>query len=138
MAIGNGVTLRGFYIEKTLLTWVLAAGITRADVGKAMAQDPTAPNQAKLAGDNDEIIGRLESVENRLQEGILVGTIAHQFGASLPYAGTVPAIGTQVVGSATPGSVKVASVALATGQSRKVMRVVEQNIADGTVVVLTF
>lgn len=136
MPIGNGVTLRGFYDRTWNLTWVLAAGITRADIGKAMAQDPSAPNQAKLAGDNEDIIGFLESYENRVQENIVVGAICHKFSESLPYVGTVPAIGDQVCGSATPGSVKTATAALAAGRTRTPARVVEQNVADGTVVVL--
>lgn len=134
--IGAGVTLRGFFNEDASLTFNLAAGIVRADVGKAMALDSSAPNTAKLAGADEHILGILMSWENRVQEGILVGTVCLQFSTSLPYVGTIPPIGTQVCGSATPGSVKTATVALATAQSRKPAIVVEQNATAGTVVVL--
>ncbi len=134
--IGIGVTLRGFYSSTWALTWNLAAGIVAADVGKAMAQDATAANTAKLAADNESIIGVLMSFEDRVQEGIRVGTVCHQFGAKLTYTGTIPAIGAQVVGSATPGTIKAATASLGTGLYRKPALVVEQSAGDGTVVVL--
>lgn len=136
IAIGEGVSLRGFYSKNWSLTWNLAAGIVAADIGKAMAQDASAANTAKLAAADESIIGVLMSRENRVQEGILVGSICHQFGAKLVYTGTIPAIGSQVVGSATPGTVKVATAALGTGLYRKPAIVVEQSVADTTVVVL--
>lgn len=136
IAIGEGVSLRGFYSEDWSLTWNLAAGIVAADIGKAMTQDTTAANTAKLAGDNDSIIGVLVSRENRVQEGTLVGAISHQFGVSLTYTGGLPAIGAQVVGASVAGTVKAATAALGTGLYRKPAIVVEQNAAAGTVVVL--
>lgn len=51
----------------------LAAAVTAADVSKAMALDTTAPNTVKVAGDGDQIIGKLVTFENRVVEGIKVG-----------------------------------------------------------------
>lgn len=136
IAIGEGVSLRGFYSDYWSLTWNLAAGILSTDIGKPMTQDTTAANTAKLATDNDSIIGVLISRENRVQEGVLVGSICHQFGASLTYTGTIPAIGSQVVGASVAGTVKAATASLGTGLYRTPAIVVEQNSTAGTVVVL--
>lgn len=74
--IGAGVSLNGIFIEDFMFPFNLKSGITSADVGKAVAIDATAANTVKLAGDLDPIIGRLEVVEDRKSEGILVGTVA--------------------------------------------------------------
>lgn len=65
----------GYTTDWSNRTVNLAAGITAADVGKAVTIDATAPNTYKLAGDGDVIRGRLEVVENRTNEGTLVGTV---------------------------------------------------------------
>lgn len=109
--IGSGVTLRGLWSEDFSYTWLLSGSMTAADVGKAMTIDTTANNTAKLAGSGDVIIGRLNSYENRIQEGIVVGAIQHKGNLVFGYTGTVPARGVSVVGSATPGKV-VAAAAL--------------------------
>lgn len=136
--IGEGVSLRGFYFNQSAFTWNLTGTIVAADVGKAMTQDITVANSAKLAGDNDPILGVLESFEDRKQEGIKVGTVGHQFSVSLPYAGTVPAIGANVVGSATPGAVKeaVAPSVIGDVKYQRPAVVVEQDVANLKVVVL--
>ena len=49
--IGNGVSLRGLYNQDKSFTWNISGTINRAtDLGKAMTQDITAANSAKLAG----------------------------------------------------------------------------------------
>jgi hypothetical protein len=89
--------------------FLLAAGITVADQGKAVALDASAANTVKLAGDGDRIIGRLEVVEIRVQEGINIGTVSIQGGLDYPVkAGEVLAPGDSIVGSTTAGSVKKA------------------------------
>jgi hypothetical protein len=91
----------------------LAAGITQAHIGRAVTLDATAPNTVKLAGDGDPILGRLETVEHRQVEGILVGTVAMQGVLHLPYDGTPsPAItpGAALVGAGN-GFVKVDTAA---------------------------
>lgn len=112
--IGFGVTLRGYVFPTWNLTFNLKAGITTSDIGKAVALDSSAANTVKLAGDGDVVIGRLESVENRLQAGILVGAVALKFSDRLPVkaglAGAeVVAVGSSVVGAGS-GEVKARTV----------------------------
>lgn len=107
-----GVSLRGFHFENFNLTVNLAAGITKDDLGKAVAVDATGSNKVKLAGDGDHIIGRLEVVEDRTVEGQLIGTVAFKFANLLPIkSGSTVAAGDTVVG-AGGGEVK----ALADGE----------------------
>lgn len=108
--IGQGISHRGLTHEPFHYAWNLAAGITAADVGKAMAVDSSAASTAKLAGDGDQVIGKLVTVEDRTVEGILVGTIAHRGGFKFTGEGAI-AVGNTVVGSTTAGTVKAAAVA---------------------------
>jgi len=84
-SIGAGVSHNGFFMEDWMLPWNLKAGIVAADVGKAVTIDTSAARTVKLAGNGDVIIGRLEIVEDRAVEGILVGTVAHKGAFKLPY-----------------------------------------------------
>lgn len=133
--IGRGVSLRGLYNNDKSFTWNLTGTMTNADVGKVISQDVTQANAAKLAGDNEAILGVLGSYEDRVQEGIKVGTVHHDGGFSVPYTGTL-AVGDQVCGSATPGTVKKISAALTTGYGRKPATVVEIDAATSTCVIL--
>lgn len=76
-APGQTVKMAGFgYLtDWSNRTVNLAAGITAADVGKAVTIDATAPNTYKLAGDGDVIRGQLQVVESRTNEGTLLGTV---------------------------------------------------------------
>lgn len=107
-AIGS-VTLRGFFNEDDLFTVVLASGIVAADVGKAVAQDTGAANKVKLAGDGDVIVGRLEVVEDRTQEGVLLGTVNFATGfMEIPMkTGETPAVGNLIEGSDSTGKGQV-------------------------------
>ena len=58
----------------------IAAGITSADVGKPVTLTPLLTILLNWAGANDVIYGNLKVVENRVQEGILVGTIEFKGG----------------------------------------------------------
>lgn len=110
-AIGQGVTLRGFYDEAKHFTFNISGVINRAtDIGKVMTLDKTVANTAKLAGDGDVILGVLHSYEDRVQEGIKVGTVGLKDNVSIPVTGAI-AIGDSVVGSATPGVAKKAVAA---------------------------
>lgn len=71
-----GLSNKGRYLEKFQEYFYLAAGITAADVGKAVEIDTSGEQKVKLATDGAVIIGRLEVVEDRKQEGILVGTVS--------------------------------------------------------------
>lgn len=115
--IGQGVTLRGLWSEDFAYTWNISgtAGVdprvalTGQGVEPAMVQDTTADNTAKLSTDGAELLGALRSYENRVQEGITVGTIYHKGNFVFAYTGTAPTRGQSVVGSATPGKVKAAT-----------------------------
>lgn len=110
--IGQGVTLRGYHIEDWIFTFNLAAGITSSDVGKAVSLDTSGSNKVKLAADGDRIIGRLTTVENRTQEGLLVGAVELKFLNTLPIkAGEVVAVGNSVQGA---GSGEVKALAAST------------------------
>lgn len=102
------VAQREFNFEDSMFTFNLAAGIVIGDVGKAVSIDTGADMTVKLCGDGDKVIGRLEQVEDRGGEGLLVGTVAMRFVGKLPSSGAI-ARGIAVVGSATPGSVKAAA-----------------------------
>ena len=110
--IGAGVGNVGLHQEHWHITFNLAAGITTADIGKAVALDTTAPETVKLAGDGDMIFGRLETVEDRLGEGILVGTISFAGILALPYvSGAAPAVGDLLIGGTVAGKVKTHTIA---------------------------
>lgn len=109
-AFHTRVSLRGFHFEDASLTVNLQAGITDADVGKAVSMTTTA-NTFKLAADGDTIVGRLASVEDRTVEGQLVGAVEFQFANYLPIkAGQTVAVGDTVIG-AGGGEVKKATTA---------------------------
>jgi len=81
------VKMAGFGYTTDLLnrTVNLAAGIVRADEGKAVTLDASANNQFKLADDGDPIYGQLVIVEDRANEGTLVGNVKlHLMGVRLP------------------------------------------------------
>lgn len=93
------VSMRGFHFEMAHLTVNLAAGITAADIGKAVSQDTAGPNRFKLAADGDVVFGRLEVVEDRVTEGTLVGTVSFQFSNLLPKSAAAITVGQSVVGA---------------------------------------
>lgn len=111
--IGFGVRLYNFFFEPFQLPVYLANGIVKADEGKALTWDVTAANTMKLAGDGDPINARLIIVENRVQEGVLVGTAAFRYAQLLPVksglaGGDVVAFGKSLLGAGT-GQVKGAT-----------------------------
>lgn len=123
---GTSVVHSEIHFEDSHITFELAAGITTADVGKAVSLDTGGTTKAKLAVNDEHIIGRLETVEDRTNaEGKIVGTVALRLIGWLPTTGTV-AVGDTLVGSATPGVAKAAAadvhatnyvVATATGKA---------------------
>lgn len=133
--IGSGVSLRGIYDEGFSFPFNITGTVAKADVGKVVAQDITAANSAKLAGDNDIILGILGSFEDRTIEGIKVGAVYLKGAMAVPYVGTL-AVGDFVCGSATAGSVKKAVNALGTGISVTPARVME--ILAGNIAVILF
>lgn len=96
----QGVTLKGT-VPANDLTFVLNSDITASDVGKVVTQDTAAANRVKLAGAGDPILGRLESYEDRVIEGVKVGAVKIIGGMELPIAeGYTPAVGDTVIGAA--------------------------------------
>lgn len=104
------LSLKGLYDENWVFTVGLAAGITINDIGKPVTIDTSAENTVKLAGENMVIVGQLLSVEDRKQEGILVGAVAFKGAFEFPTTGTV-AVGDTLDGSTTPGVAKKATTA---------------------------
>ena len=101
---GGGISFVGIPHSEFRRTAYLAAGITSADVGKPVTLDTSANNTFKLAGANDVIYGNLKVVENRVQEGILVGTIEFKGGFQWAKSGAIN-VGDSVVGAGA-GAVK--------------------------------
>lgn len=107
------VSLQNYHFEEWQLTFNLKSGITQTDRHKAVTLDASADNTVKLAGDGDPILGRLEIIEDRQQEGTLLGTIALKFGAKLPIkSGETVNVGDYLVG-AGDGEVKAAPATVA-------------------------
>lgn len=103
--VNQTVVSQLFSFEDFIFTQFITGTIVDADVGKAVTIDTAAANSVKLTADNDHITGRLESYENRAQDGIKVAAISRKFRAILPSTGS-PALGDEVCGSSTPGVVK--------------------------------
>lgn len=97
----QGVTLKGT-IPSNDPTFVLDDNITENDCGKAVMQDTSAANKVKLATAGAEILGRLETFENRVVEGVKVGAVKLIGGFELPTAEAyaAPAVGDALVGAA--------------------------------------
>lgn len=103
------VVSHGFPFDDFEFTYNLAAGITAADVGKAVTLDNTGPAKFKLAGNGNPIHGYLKTVEDRTVSGMLVGTVARKFKSKLKaVSGHSIAVGEAVCGSSTAGIVREA------------------------------
>lgn len=106
----QGVTLKGT-IPDNDLTFILASDIKEEHVGLAVAQDTTAANTVKLAGDGDAIVGRLESFEDRTAtEGVVVGAVKLVGGLELKKSAAAMSVGDSVVGAGA-GLVKTGTAA---------------------------
>lgn len=114
MAIGK-VSLAGLIDEVAQVTFNLDSGIVKADEGKAVTLDTSGANKVKLAGDADPILGRLEVVEIRTQEGSLnVGTVSLRGGmvftvnpnATASSPDETPAVGDYLAGGTASGGGK--------------------------------
>jgi len=109
MAFPNSVVSYGFPIDSHIFTYNLNAAIVEADVGKALTIDTSGPNKFKLTADNDVVLGRLWSYEDRTQQGMgKVGAVQRRFKEKLPAAiGHSIVLGAVVTGSAVAGEVKL-------------------------------
>jgi len=113
----NDVRLSKFPFPDSQLTVNLASGITATHIGLAVTQDTSADNQVKLAGDGDPIFGILYTVENRVTEGTLIGTVEFRFAAKLAIktgltGGAAVARGKRLIGAGA-GEVKAITEATA-------------------------
>ena len=104
--IGAGVSLRGLHQEDFMYTFLISGSVVAADVGKAVTLDTSVANTMKLAGDGDPIYDRLETFENRIQEGIKVGAVSTKGGLKFPTGdGETVNVGDEIQGDGA-GAVK--------------------------------
>lgn len=95
----NTVVAESFVFDDFWFTYNLAAGTTAADVGKAVELDVSGAKKAKLASNDAEVFGRLETFEDR-GNGLLVGTVSRKFVSKLPAAnGHAIVVGNSVRGA---------------------------------------
>lgn len=106
--IPGGITShRGIRVEDLAGTFYLNDTLTKEHVGAPVALDPSANFTVGLAGDDAEILGVLQSFEDRVLEGVKTGSVNPLISFKFPYTGTAPVPGNRVVG-AGEGAVKVA------------------------------
>jgi hypothetical protein len=112
----NAVVTYQFSFEDFTFTYYLDGAMTAADVGKAMTLDFTGTNKMKLAEAGDPIHGRLETFEDRTQEGVKTGAVSRHFRSKLPTTGAV-ALGDNLIGSATAGIAATGAVPAGEGRN---------------------
>ena len=115
--------------DDSMITFYVSGSPTSADVGKAVTLDTTAATTVKLTTAASNVVGVLEALEVRTQEGITVGTISRRFCKWLAWdpADIVnAAVGVTVVGGATAGTVKAGT------QNWSVNMVVATKVENGT------
>ena len=100
----NSVVTQTFSFPDFTFTMLVSGTVTTADVGKAVALDTTTANTVKLAGDGDAIFGRLETFEDRVQEGIKVGAISRKFRTVLPVKANLTGLNAVAVGDTVAGA----------------------------------
>jgi hypothetical protein len=100
----------GFPFDDFNFTYNISGAVTQANLGAALTIDTTAASTMKLAGDGAPIHGRLQSCEDRTQQGAgKTGTVQRKFKEKLPAAvGHGIAVGDAVCGSATAGNCRKA------------------------------
>lgn len=132
--IGAGISLNGMFIEEFQFPFNLKSGITSSDAGKAVSLDTSAANTVKLAGDGDAILGRLEVVEDRTAEGVLVGTVSLKGGFKLPVkSGETVAVGDTIQGA---GSGEVKTIAVSTDTDGTGTPTIKHTVHDGRNIVV--
>lgn len=106
--IGAGISHVEMVHEDAQYPFYVSGNINvSTDIGKAVAIDATAAYTVKLAGDGDVVLGKLAVYENRVNEGIKVGTVSVDGGFELPRANANVVINVgQTVQGAGSGLVK--------------------------------
>lgn len=115
--IGSGVSFDGIFDEGAQLTFLVSdSGLTKATAeGYAVELDTATANTVKLATSGGPILGRLDIYENRVTEGVKLGTVSLRGGYRFIVEPTAiggadePAKGDFIVGA---GSGKVKKLAL--------------------------
>jgi len=95
--IGAGVSVNGIVANDARFTFNAAAGITNADIGKAVMIDPSGQTQVKLATMGAAVFGRLLRVEQRIAEGITVCTVDTEGGLQFPVQSGVTITPSQIL-----------------------------------------
>lgn len=142
MAAIGVVSLKGLVHDDFQYTFnVKASTVVAADAGvKAVSVDTAAANQVKLAADGDRILGMLSVYENRVAEGIEVGTVSLHGGylftmKATPSGPEMPAVGDFIVGAGAGTVRKATTVELALGTKAN-WQVVEITAGNLTVVAI--
>lgn len=110
------LTLKNLHVEETAFAFYLESSITEDDIGKAVTIDTSAEMTMKLAGNDEVVLGFLDTFEDR--GDFKIGAVQQKGGFALPYTGTAPSLGHGIVGSATAGVVKTTGAAATAGQPR--------------------
>lgn len=127
----NDIVLEAFSMEDFTFTYFLTGNPSITDiVGRAVAIDSTTRGAVKIAGDGDQVFGRIYQYEDRTQQGGgKVVTVERKFRKRLPKLNaTVIAIGATVVGAGL-GNVKA-------GTANQLDNIVIDVAADGTYVIV--
>ncbi len=137
-------SLSGIVDEASQYPFLVASGITASDIGKAVALD-TAANTVKLAGDADTILGVLQTFEDRVAEGIRIGTVALRGtftlavnpNATASTPDETPDVGDYLEGATSSASVKGFVQKAQSGQIAKSRFLVVEVISATSVVAIT-
>lgn len=100
-AFFNSVSLDGYHFEDSIFTYNLTGTVDVTDrrlVGAPVSIDTTARNSVKIAGDGDEIYGRIESVEKR-DFGTVAGVALRWSGRFEKDANVTINVGQTVIGA---------------------------------------
>ena len=133
------VSLKGIVHDEFQYTVSVANGVVDADAGvKAVSVDTSTANQVKLAADGERILGLLAVYENRVSEGVKVGTVYLHGGyeftmKATPSGPEMPAVGDFIVGAGS-GTVRKATTAELALGNRANWQVVEIGSGNLTVV----
>lgn len=78
--IGEGISHRGFVHEDFNIPFYVSGTIAQADIAQPVSIDTGANHTVKMAADDDVIVGVLATYEDRVVEGVKVGTVAMKGG----------------------------------------------------------